>query len=123
MAHQLLIIDDHPLVRQALASDFQALGYVVQVACNGQEALRLLEHFTPDVIVLDFHMPVMDGREFMQRYCQRAEPRAPVVLISANGPVEQLARSIGADTGLAKDPNPEPLYQAVARLAVAPSSE
>ena len=121
MAHRLLIIDDHPLVRQALAEQFQAHGYVVEVACDGQEALRVLNHFAPHVIVLDFRMPVMDGREFMRRYRERAQPHAPVVLISAEGPVEQLALSIGADAGLAKDPNPEPLCQAVARLAAARS--
>ena len=61
----VLIVDDHPLVRQALKNliETQADMEVVAQAGNGEEALELAKKFLPNVIIMDIGMPVMDGLE------------------------------------------------------------
>ena len=94
---RILIVEDHPQVRQALADDCRNLAGAVMTAANGAEALMVLESFEPDLIVLDMHMPVMDAREFAKRYHQRpTRSSAAIVLVSADEGLEGLAREIGA---------------------------
>ena len=113
---RILLVEDHEQVRVALASDFTQLGYEVRMAANGQEALLALENFQPDVIVLDLRMPIMDGREFAARYHQRTEPQAPIVLLSAEEHVGQLALQINVAAGIVKSADADPLYRTVAKL-------
>ena len=60
---QILIVDDHPVVREGLAGmlagqpDFE----VVALAANGAEGVTLYEQHTPDVVLMDLRMPVLDG--------------------------------------------------------------
>ena len=60
---RVLVVDDHELTRLTLQLAFSAQEnlQVVGLACNGQEAIEMLETCKPDVIVLDLQMPVMDG--------------------------------------------------------------
>lgn len=93
---KVLVVDDHPMMRSALASECQAVDCIIQTAGNGLEALQALDSFEPDVIVLDLHMPVMAGGEFARRYRARPNGRAAIILVSAEPELERLARSIGA---------------------------
>jgi CheY-like chemotaxis protein len=82
---RILLVEDDPDVRDALAEVLADEGYLVAVAENGLEAVeRLSAHEPPAVILLDLMMPVMDGYEF--RRLQLADPRLasiPVICISA----------------------------------------
>ncbi|WP_026104093.1 response regulator transcription factor [Anabaena sp. PCC 7108] len=60
---RVLVVDDHELTRLSLKLAFtcQENIQVVGLASNGQEAIEMFQFLRPDVIVLDLHMPVMDG--------------------------------------------------------------
>ena len=82
MATRVLLADDHTIVRQGLRILLQREGFeVVGEAANGSEAVRLATETMPDVVVLDYGMPLMNGltaaREIMA-VC----PRAKLILLT-----------------------------------------
>lgn len=83
---KVLLVDDNEDLRTTVRFVLEDHGYQVCEAQNGSQALEVLEAYEPDVVVLDLHMPVMDGCTFMR--CLRAsqDPRTactPVVLLTA----------------------------------------
>jgi len=82
---RILVIDDDDGVREAMVSILQVMGYFVASAINGKEALDYLrDAATPDLIISDLAMPVMDGRQFRRE--QVKDPRlakVPVIVVSA----------------------------------------
>jgi CheY-like chemotaxis protein len=95
----------------------EELGYSVQIAINGEEGLKLFESSNFDVVVTDFRMPRMDGRELIVRIRQ-LDPNARVIMLS--GFVEPLGlteQNTGADAVIAKTFNePAHLLRSVKRL-------
>jgi DNA-binding response OmpR family regulator len=88
-------------------------GFVVEVAGNGEDALRLVGSFHPDLVVLDVLMPRMDGREMLRRLRQ-AGNWVPVILLTQVGGSTERAMAIeeGADDG----PWPFDPYELAARI-------
>jgi len=82
---RILVIDDDEGVREAMVSILQVMGYSVASAINGKDALDYLRRAaTPDLIISDLAMPIMDGRQFRRE--QVKEPRLakiPVIVVSA----------------------------------------
>ena len=82
---RILVIDDDEGVREAMVSILQVMGYSVASAINGKDALDYLRNAaTPDLIISDLAMPIMDGRQFRRE--QVKEPRLakiPVIVVSA----------------------------------------
>jgi CheY-like chemotaxis protein len=60
---KVLIVDDDPITLEILEKIFLSDGYWVAKATNGKDALYIADEFSPDVIVLDIMMPVMDGTD------------------------------------------------------------
>jgi len=83
--HQILVVDDDEGIREAMVSILQVMGYSVASAINGKDALDYLRNAaTPDLIISDLAMPIMDGRQFRRE--QVKEPRLakiPVIVVSA----------------------------------------
>src|SRR5213594_4605575 len=81
----ILLVDDEMDTRLALRDFLTEEGFVVHTARDGQHALHLLEKLDPpDLILLDYKMPIMDGKQFLG--VQRQSPRLhgiPVVILSA----------------------------------------
>lgn len=81
---RVLVVDDHELTRCALkiALSLQACIGFVEVATNGKEAIAQVQKSVPDVVVMDLHMPIMDGwaasSEIKNRY-----PHVKIVAYSA----------------------------------------
>ena len=101
-----LIVDDGQDVRTALKRLFVTEGYDVLTAPDGAVALRLLESFRVDVILLDIVMPGMNGEVFREK--QLSDPRIadiPVVLISAIPNATELAKSMGVEHAPKSDPD------------------
>ncbi|WP_454692234.1 response regulator [Achromobacter aloeverae] len=75
----ILVIDDDPIVRNLIVECLQTLGYQVRQAADGESGLRLLEERPPDLLMVDFIMPGMNGAEVIERV--RAErPELPIIL-------------------------------------------
>ena len=118
MPLSLMIVEDDPDIRSALASILRSEGYRVSCACDGREALELLRGGArADVILLDLMMPVMSGRDF--RAAQLADPalaHIPVVVLTADGRIRDTARLLDAADAFAKPFEVEALLSAIERV-------
>ena len=80
----ILIADDDPLLTGLVEHQLVARGYRVQVAGDGDEALRSMEAEAPDLVVLDAMMPRVDGAEVLRRMRDdRALACIPVIMLTA----------------------------------------
>ena len=84
---RVLIVDDHPVVRTGLNSMLSTLdGFmVVGVAADGKEALFLIDEHRPDVVLLDLHMPDMDGIAILEKLKGKSAGPKVIVLTSFDG--------------------------------------
>lgn len=100
----ILVVEDDADIRSALCSTLEHQGYVVRAVPDGMQALlRLRDGERPAMILLDLVMPVMNGAEF--RSAQLADPTLasiPVVVLSADRRLRELAAELGAAAALAK---------------------
>jgi two-component system chemotaxis response regulator CheB len=80
---RVLIVDDSPFMRRVIRLLLEESGRfeVVGEAADGWEGLHLTRTLKPDVLTLDWHMPLLDGREMLKRL--RRESDVPVVMVSA----------------------------------------
>lgn len=117
---RILVVDDQQLVRMGLrmlfeqAQDIEILGE----ADNGAEAVRLAEHLTPDVVLMDLRMPGMDGITATRRILT-ARPATRVVALTTFDDDDHLypVLAAGACGFLVKDTPPAELLEAVRRAA------
>jgi serine phosphatase RsbU (regulator of sigma subunit) len=106
---KILIVDDEPFNVDYLEQELEELNCETIAAVNGQDALDKVRAESPDLILLDIMMPVMDGFEMLRQL--KAEPNwrdIPVVIISALTDTDNVVRGIqlGADDYLPKPFNP-----------------
>jgi DNA-binding NarL/FixJ family response regulator len=109
VATRVLIVDDHPLTREALASLLRAHGFDVPgVAADGAEAITEAARLQPDLVLLDLSMPGMDGLSALPRL-REAAPECEVVVLTASGTEQNLLAAIraGAAGYLLKTEPPE----------------
>ncbi|MFK7875244.1 MAG: phosphate regulon transcriptional regulator PhoB [Paracoccaceae bacterium] len=97
-APRVLLVEDEPAQREILAYNLESEGFNVTSAENGEEALLLIAEDAPDIIVLDWMMPVLSGIEVCRRLKLRPETRSiPVIMLSARS--EEVDRVRGLETG------------------------
>ncbi|HEX4995824.1 MAG TPA: response regulator [Methylomirabilota bacterium] len=113
-AKKILVVDDEPQVRQLMEHFLTERGYEVRIAENGRLALLALDTFMADVVLLDMHMPEMDGLETLKRLAVRS-PSLPVIMITVNDDMETTARllQLGAADYVPKPFNLDYLEQAI----------
>jgi len=112
----ILIVDDDADFRTGLRIALEMKGYQVDEAANGAEAMLKLAEKPPLLVLLDLQMPVMNGREMLQR--MRVTPELkdlPVVIISGFG-FEWEAELMGAQGYIGKPFEPEELQKTIANL-------
>lgn len=85
--HQVLVVDDEPLMCRSLSTTIQRLGYEATSVGSGREALRQLERSPSRLIFSDMRMPGMDGLEFLRRV-KAVRPEILVIVMTAYGSVE-----------------------------------
>ena len=110
---RILIVDDHPLTRDALAALLQQNGFTVAgEAADGETAIQRAAELEPDLILLDLSMPGMNGLESLPRL-RAAAPAAEVVVLTASGTEENLLAAIraGAAGYLLKSEPPERIVE------------
>jgi DNA-binding NarL/FixJ family response regulator len=109
MSERILIVDDHPLTRDALAALLEQQGFdVVGEASDGAEAVTAVRGLQPDLVLLDLTMPGMDGLTALPRIREEA-PTCEVVVLTASDAEENLLGAIraGASGYLLKTESPE----------------
>jgi CheY-like chemotaxis protein len=106
----ILVVDDNTDAADSLAASLRMQGHAVQVAYDGDSALKACERLAPDVVVLDIGMPGMDGYEVARRL-RRRQPQTRLVALSGWGQSEDKlrAREAGFDTHLTKPADLEAL--------------
>ncbi len=116
----VVIIDDHPVVREGLRAVLEVAPdvTVVGTGSDGAEALRLVTRHRPDVLVLDINLPDRSGLEITRQLCTR-EPTPAILILTVHvdrqtvlGALEQGARGY-----VLKDEAPEMLVEAVRAVA------
>jgi len=100
---RILIAEDEPNLRLVLQKELERLGYRVQVAPDGEAALRKLEESNVDVLLCDINMPRIDGMEVLRRVHERPNP-PEVIMLTGQATVETAveAMKLGAYDYLTK---------------------
>lgn len=106
---KVLIVDDEPDIRFILRHILEDGGYEVHEAINGSSALEILGGVSPDLVITDLMMPIMDGNELIERL--RSDPATgsiPIMSLTGNP-----GSSVGADVVVTKFPSSRELLKAV----------
>jgi len=93
---RILVVDDQENIRQLYQDFLSKKGYKVETAENGRKALESVDIASPDLILLDMNMPVMDGKEFLKLVKADEKHKAiPVLLITAVENISEISECIG----------------------------
>ncbi|HPI88630.1 MAG TPA: fused response regulator/phosphatase [Spirochaetota bacterium] len=84
MNKKILLIDDEEPVRRVIGGILSRSGYEVILSGDGAEALEQLHTVTPDLIILDMHMPRMDGLAFLRKLREKKITTAPVLMVTGS---------------------------------------
>lgn len=117
---RILVVDDDPGVRGALARALERRGHEVTLAANGIEGARLWREAASDLVILDIHMPEMDGIELLAQL-RSLHPTVPILMVSGGAQTRKLdllrsSQLMGATAELGKPFTLAELYGAVDRL-------
>ena len=116
---RVMVVDDHPMWRDAVERDLQAAGFdVVGVAADGTQALARFSAARPHVVVLDLQIPGPNGVEVTAEVL-RQDPSARVLILSASGEQADVLEAVkaGATGYLVKSASRDELIAAVRRVA------
>ena len=93
MSSKILIVDDEPFNLDLLEQELTDRGYSVERAGSGTQALSKVESFHPDLILLDYQMPDMNGVDVLKEFRNRGS-EIPVVMITAYGTIERAVQAM-----------------------------
>ncbi len=114
---RLLVVDDEPSIRELLSASLSFAGFEVATAEDGQEALRIVADYRPDLVVLDIMLPDTDGFTVLRRLRSQSPDLAdvPVVFLTArDAPSDKVqGLTVGGDDYVTK---PFSLEEVVARI-------
>lgn len=118
--YRVIIVDDHPLMRQALKMiledepDFE----VVAEATNGEEAISQVEEYIPDLVIMDLLMPLMNGCDAI-RVILAAHPEIHILALSSIGENARILDAIQAGAGgfISKEAQARELLSAIRKVA------
>jgi DNA-binding NarL/FixJ family response regulator len=113
---KVAIADDHALFRTGVKTSLSSHKDIQMIAEaeNGMQLLNLLKHLKPDVILLDIHMPIMDGYTALPEI-KKLYPDMKVIMLSMNNDPSIITRmmEIGANSYLTKESDSETIYHAI----------
>jgi len=92
----LLVADDEPVLRDNLRYAFEAEGYAVETAADGESAWKAFGASRPDLLLLDIKMPLADGLEVLRRV-RAVDPAVPVMFLTSKD--EEFDRVLGLELG------------------------
>jgi DNA-binding NarL/FixJ family response regulator len=117
---RVMVVDDHPMWREAVARDLAEAGLdVVGTAADGAAAVRIAAAVRPDVVLMDLQLPELSGVE-ATRQILGALPETRILVLSASGEADDVLDAVraGATGYLVKSASGEELLEAVRRTAV-----
>jgi DNA-binding response OmpR family regulator len=111
---KILLVDDEEAISENLSAFLERSGFQVSIATNGDQALKSIQRQSPDIVIMDVLMPVMDGRQAL-RQLRKEENWIPVILLTQIGEATERAMALeeGADDYLNKPFNP---HELIARI-------
>jgi DNA-binding NarL/FixJ family response regulator len=113
---KVAIADDHTLFRTGVKTTLSTRKDIQMVAEaeNGMQLLNLLKHIKPDVVLLDIHMPIMDGYSTLPEI-KNLYPEIKVIMLSMNNDPSIITKmmEVGANSYLTKESDSETIYQAI----------
>lgn len=77
----ILVVDDEEMTMKLIAQAIELIGYRVNTALNGLQAMQAITEEKPDMVITDIHMPEMNGIELL-REIRKTDQRIPVVMIT-----------------------------------------
>ena len=106
---KILVVDDDANIRQILETRLTISGYIVLLANDGEEALKLFRKESPDLIILDIMLPKIGGYEVCKRV--RKESSVPIIMLTALGDISDrvMGLEFGADDYVVKPFSPKEL--------------
>ncbi len=120
MSLSILAVDDSRTMRDMLRLALTEAGFDVSLAEDGQHGLDVLEGLTPNVIITDINMPVMDGFGFIEGVRKSDRYRAtPILVLTTESATEmkQRARKAGASGWIVKPFDKDKLVNAIHKVA------
>jgi DNA-binding NtrC family response regulator len=101
--NRILVVDDEDALRTVLSSELEGEGYIVQMAGDGDEAIKILEKNTFDLILLDIKMPTVDGFEVL-KYVKQHSPSTKVIMLTGFADLKNAIESkkLGAEDFVSK---------------------
>lgn len=84
---KILVVEDHPKIRQNIITFLNLKGYVAEWAIHGEEALYKIAESWYDIIILDVNLPIMNGKEFLKKMREKWNT-TPVIALTSNSLLE-----------------------------------
>jgi two-component system, chemotaxis family, chemotaxis protein CheY len=123
---RILVIDDNPHMRRIVRTLLNSLGVrEVYEAEDGAAGLEAFNHYAPDVIMVDWAMPILDGLEFTQMIRQpeaNANPFVPIIMLTSHSERSRVtqARDAGVTEFMVKPISPKALYMRMLSIVAHP---
>ena len=112
---KILLIDDSKTMRNIQKSVLTQLGYKeIKEACDGQDALNKLTEYTPDLVLVDWNMPNMDGLSFVKAFRQKNRT-TPLIMVTTEAEKARVIEAIkaGVNNYVVKPFTPDLLAQRI----------
>ena len=114
MQENVLVVDDHPKIRDLMVKILERRGYRVSTASDGHDALTQFALARPDLVITDLSMPGLNGYQLCRLI--RGISSVPVLIMSAQKGVEEKAYEMGADAFVSKPFDMEALWAEIDEL-------
>lgn len=92
MINKILLIEDEPQIRRLLEKTFLVLGYDVESVAKAADATKILNDYTPDLIILDLGLPDQDGQDWLKM--TRSHTNLPIIVVSARSDTEEVVKAL-----------------------------
>jgi two-component system chemotaxis response regulator CheY len=113
---KILLVDDSKTMRKIQRSVLSQLGYTeVEEACDGQDALSKVGAFEPNLLLVDWNMPNMDGLTFVKKY-RETNKTTPIIMVTTESERSRVVEAIkaGVNNYVVKPFTPDVLSQRIA---------
>lgn len=119
MTKQILVVEDDTSIRELLVELLESEGYVVSSAVNGLEGIKYLQsQQTPDLILIDLMMPVMDGYSFRSEQLKNSKwASIPTVVMSAEANAKEKMKNFNITAFLSKPVELDTILKTVAQYS------